>query len=158
MVHKVYVNNSDDEYIIDDEGLKLFEKYNWYSVFGEYPYLITKIQKGEKRISLRFHIEIMRDEILNYIANDLSTKVIIDHIDGNVRNNVKANLRVRTQSENNMNKKIQSNNTSGIVGVSWHSRDKVWSVHINIDGERKFLGNFYYLRNAVKARVKAEDR
>ncbi|AKQ08439.1 HNH endonuclease [Bacillus phage PBC2] len=97
----------------------------------------------------------MKDEVLNYAKE--GSVVIVDHIDGNVFNNTRNNLRVRTQSENNMNKQLQKNNTTGIVGVSWNVKSKMWTAYITKDRKRVNLGHYYYLRNAVKARVDAED-
>lgn len=42
---------------------------------------------------------------------------VIDHIDGNGRNNLKENLRLATYSENNHNIKINKNNRTGIKGI-----------------------------------------
>jgi len=156
-VHKVYVNNSKNPYLLDDEGFLLFNKYTWFATSGNYPYLRTKLNKNGREIVLKFHIELMKDNILNSVINS-NTRIIVDHINGNVYDNRKINLRVRTQSENNMNKKIQSNNTSGIVGVSWHAKQKMWNAYITINKKRINLGSFYYFRNAVKARIDAEDK
>ena len=43
-----------------------------------------------------------------------------DHRDCNPLNNQRFNLRPATHSQNLMNRKIRSDNTSGFKGVSWH--------------------------------------
>lgn len=156
-VHKVYVNNNKNPYLLDDEGFLLFNKYTWFATSGNYPYLRTKLNRNGREIVLKFHIELMKNDILNNIINS-NTRIIVDHINGNVYDNRKSNLRVRTQSENNMNKKIQRNNTSGVVGVSWHAKQKMWNAHITVNKKKINLGSFYYFRNAVKARIDAEDK
>jgi len=52
----------------------------------------------------------------------------VDHIDGNKKNNRIENLREATKSQNAMNQKVSTRNTSGIKGVMWHKRDKKWFV------------------------------
>ena len=59
----------------------------------------------------------------------------IDHIDGNPSNNKIENLRESTQSQNLCNKRIQSNNKSGIKGIFWDSRRKEWTASCQINGK-----------------------
>jgi HNH endonuclease len=98
----------------------------------------------------------MKNEIANLLSE--GCYIIVDHIDGNILNNKKDNLRVRTQSENNMNKKIQSNNSSGIIGVSWSKKNRMWTSYINNNGKRQYLGEYYHLRNALKIRREYEEK
>ena len=64
----------------------------------------------------------------------------IDHIDGNPLNNNIENLREATVSQNQLNSKISTKNTSGIKGVEWNKRLKKWTVRIQINGKRKYFG------------------
>lgn len=124
---------------------------------GEYPYLIAKTKIDNKWTHIKYHDLIMKDEIEKYrLETGYTKQIIVDHISGKADDNRRKNLRVRTQSENNMNKEVQCNNTSSIVGVSWHIRDKIWNSQISINNKKIHLGNFYYMRNAVKARIEAE--
>ncbi len=50
----------------------------------------------------------------------------IDHIDGNKVNNKVSNLRVCSRRGNVINKCKQSNNTSGITGVSYNYKKQYW--------------------------------
>lgn len=154
---EVFANNSELPYIVDEEGYELFLKHIWFATSGDYKYLRTKVVKDRKIVVIKFHIELMKNEILKELISG-DKKIIVDHINGNVNDNRKVNLRVRTQSENNMNKKIQKNNSSGIVGVSWNSHDKLWNSNISLNNNRIYLGSFYYFRNAVRARMEAEDK
>lgn len=76
-----------------------------------------------------------------FIENPLELS-IIDHIDGNPRNNVVTNLRFCTQSQNCMNAKIQTNTSSRFKGVGMHKRFNLWQVRIMKDGRSYHLGYF----------------
>ena len=80
----------------------------------------------------------------------------IDHIDGNPSNNHIDNLRDVPQSMNGLNQKMKSNNTSGVTGVSWHSRDECWYASIVKNGKSKHIGKFLNFEDAVVARKNAE--
>jgi len=80
----------------------------------------------------------------------------LDHINGDRSDNRLANLRIVSVGENNRNKGLTRKNKSGVVGVSWHSRDKIWRATIGIDGKRTSLGDFKNIDDAKSARAKAE--
>jgi len=54
----------------------------------------------------------------------------VDHIDGDGTNNKPSNLRVVSRSMNRRNSALSSANTSGMVGVSWHKRQRRWEVRV----------------------------
>jgi len=80
----------------------------------------------------------------------------IDHINGDRTDNRILNIRVATPTQNARNISIGKNNTSGVCGVSFHSRDKKWQAHIRANGKQITIGNFHCLWKAVLARRKAE--
>ena len=80
----------------------------------------------------------------------------VDHIDRCKTNNHLSNLRFATDSENQQNKSFQSNNKSGVIGVSWYKSSKKWSVHIQLNGVQKHLGYFINIEDAKTARSNAE--
>lgn len=50
----------------------------------------------------------------------MNTDKLIDHKDHNPLNNCKSNLKIcETVSDNNVNQKLSTKNTSGITGVSF---------------------------------------
>ena len=66
----------------------------------------------------------------------------IDHINGDRQDNRIENLREVTRSENQYNKAMCSNNTSGFRGVNWHKHSKSWVVRVCTKGKTKILGYF----------------
>lgn len=81
-----------------------------------------------------------------------------DHIDRNELNNRKSNFRKCTQKENTRNRSLHRNNTSGIIGVSFHSRDRVWRSNIMVDGKNIHLGCFVDKDEAIRSRLLAEQK
>lgn len=68
----------------------------------------------------------------------------IDHIDGNPSNNAIGNLRLATSSQQKQNRKVQSNNRSGLKGAYYHAcrRGKKWRSQIKVGDELIFIGYF----------------
>jgi hypothetical protein len=66
----------------------------------------------------------------------------IDHINGDRQDNRLENLREATRSENQYNKGMCKNNTSGFRGVSWHKHSKAWLVRLCVNGKSKIIGYF----------------
>lgn len=81
---------------------------------------------------------------------------LVGHVNGNPLDNRRCNLRVCSDSQNNMNKRLRSNNSTGISGVWWDERRMKWAVQIAANGERKNIGRFEDLFSAVAARRSAE--
>lgn len=75
----------------------------------------------------------------------------LDHIDGDRLNNKIDNLRIATPSQNGMNSKTPSNNTSGQKGVMWEKDRKKWAVQIRTNGKLKRFGRFKNFEDAVAA-------
>jgi len=152
---------------------KAKKKYNTYDLSGEYG--IGYTFKGEKFFfDLEDYDKIKSycwwKDIGGYITTKINKKLIrmhrlimncpknmdVDHIFHNTYDNRKEFLRIVTESQNNMNVSLKSNNTSGVTGVSWHTRDEKWIVQINIDGKQIHLGYFDDFNEAVRIRKDAE--
>jgi hypothetical protein len=64
----------------------------------------------------------------------------VDHINQNRLDNRRSNLRFATRSQNQANKGIQINNTSGYKGVTCHNGR--WEVRIRVNGRRLHLSHY----------------
>jgi HNH endonuclease/AP2 domain len=73
----------------------------------------------------------------------------IDHRDRNRRNNMWENLREATISQNNINRSLQRNNTSGHKGVCRTPSGK-WRTSIQINKKRVHLGTYECIGDAIK--------
>ncbi|AYP68281.1 HNH endonuclease [Bacillus phage vB_BcoS-136] len=126
--------------IIDLEDLKKISKHTWSINIHGY----ARANKNNKYIG-------MHKLITNTDKNE-----IVDHKDRNRLNNRKSNLRIVSSSDNAINKNIQSNNSSGVSGVSYYkSRDR-WVAEIKYEGVKKWIGSFSSKEKAIKARLTEE--
>lgn len=79
----------------------------------------------------------------------------LDRVDNN-KGYSPENCKWSTPIEQNNNQRMKKNNTSGVVGVSYHSRFKKWCASIHLGGKRKHLGYFLIKEAAIAARESAE--
>lgn len=79
----------------------------------------------------------------------------IDRIDVN-GNYEPSNCKWSTQSEQCFNRRLQSNNSSGYKGVKYDKRRGTWSAEIQFNKNRKYLGAFKTIEEAIEVRKKAE--
>lgn len=93
------------------------------------------------------------------VMGDLENEYDIDHIKTeNKFDNRKLNLRKVTRQQNNSNHKIFKNNTSGVSGVHWHSRDNIWEAWIRVNYKNIYLGRYANFEDAKNARLQAEEK
>lgn len=75
----------------------------------------------------------------------------VDHKDGVKDNNRFCNLRKATNSQNQANRGLPSNNSSGFKGVSWQPSRCKWIAKITIGGKSINLGRYTNIDDAVRA-------
>lgn len=126
---------------VDDYGFELLQKFKWNK--NSRGYVVTYVwdSNTQKSKVIRLHRFLMNP------PEDL----LVDHIDGNPLNNLRANLRVCTSSQNQMNRNREKTNSSGFKGVSWYNPSKKWHVVIGINGKNKHIGYFNNRIHAARA-------
>tara|TARA_R100001163_G_scaffold61721_1_gene51933 strand:+ start:775 stop:1302 length:528 start_codon:yes stop_codon:yes gene_type:complete len=82
----------------------------------------------------------------------------VDHINGNKADDRIKNLRLATCQENNFNKGLRRNNTSGFTGVHWRRGRQKWIATVQLRGNYKYLGIFNEKEDAIQARIEAEKK
>lgn len=82
----------------------------------------------------------------------------IDHINHIKRDNRWVNLRNVSQDDNNRNMPQQQNNSTGVVGVSFHRPTGKYRACISIKGKAKHLGMFESVAAAAAARDEANKQ
>jgi hypothetical protein len=73
----------------------------------------------------------------------------IDHIDGDRSNNAIGNLRAVTRSQNQFNRQLNQNNTSGFKGV--YCVKGRWLALVTHEGQRQTIGRFDTAEEAAAA-------
>lgn len=77
---------------------------------------------------------------------------IVDHINRDKRDNRILNLRPATASQNQINKTVQRNSSTGAKGVNaFHTGNKRWRARIQVDKKKIHLGYFTTKEEASEA-------
>lgn len=126
--------------IIDSEDVKRVKDKKWrVSIKRGKPYVISGHGAGNQVYLARF--------LLNYYGeND------VDHIDGDVLNNRKKNLRIVSHKDNVRNLKPKITNKIGIRGISEDKRSGKYLVDFSDEKERYYLKPWLLLEEAVTCR------
>ena len=117
--------NGKDGFCLIDIDFAHLDKYNWK--IANHGYAVAWVE-GKKQLMHRL------------IMNPPLHKEV-DHINHDILDNRKHNLRIVSRSMNNMNRKIQSNNKLGVKGVI--KVGDLFYVNINKDGKRYSGGSGY---------------
>lgn len=139
------VSFDENEFLIDTEDMEKVLDYIWYKDVNGYFY--TSIYKDKKQPKISLHNLIMGQP----------ENVYIDHANRNPADNRKCNLRICTHRENNFNKSLDKRNKTGVTGVQ-QVDDNTWVSQIHCDKKLYHLGTFHNFRDAVKARLIAEEK
>ena len=135
--------------LIDDEDFEKVSKYKWYlSCIGN----IVRNRKYKNKIPDNLPINI------SGIILGKKKGLFIDHVNRDKFNNCKSNLRYCTITQNNFNRGIKKDNTSGYKGIYWHKLKNLkgkWRARISINNKRFHLGLFDDIKKAVKVYNKA---
>lgn len=122
---KVYIKDN-DYFIIDIEDIDKIKLYNWHRNPQRGNYIIA---------NKRMHIDGKKGTVhlARYIMNN-PKGMIVDHINGNISDNRKSNLRICSATENGCNR-ISKKQHKGV----YHSHDAshdAYFAYVNINGKR----------------------
>ena len=131
--------------IVDDDKYDELAKHKWFAEKGRSTYYAARLTP---HINGKQHHIAMHRVLLGLCEGD---GIFSDHRNGNGLDNRMPNLRTCSNSQNRMNSLIQTNNTSGYKGVSWHKGHNKWSVYITVRRQKIMLGSFFCLVKAAKA-------
>lgn len=91
-----------------------------------------------------------------FLPPNLNPALVIDHRNQNQLDNRACNLRWATISENGVNSKVWSNNTSGVKGVSWDKSRNKFSAIVQFGNKKHFYGHHDTIEEATLARAEGE--
>lgn len=130
--------------ISSDKG-PLVRNHNWssfWSVCGKCFYAGRTVGEG-------------KTIYMHKIIHPVEDGFYVDHKDGDTLNDEDRNLRTATRSQNAMNRRKRSDNTSGFKGVSLHRESGKWRSLIYVSGEKISLGLFISASDAHAAYCQA---
>lgn len=142
MTKQIPLNNKRGEILyalVDDSDYTELSRHKWHLLAGRYAGRTGHVY--------------MHRQILS-----APTDASVDHIDGNGLNNTRSNLRLVSQSQNNMNAKPRQKSTSRYKGVYWNDHHQKWSAHIQVDGKKTYIGRYATQREAALAYNEAAKR
>ena len=131
------------EAVVDDEDYdRLVAIGNWCAANrGNKTYAIHSGKRNGKWTTIGMHRVVL----------EADKGIDIDHINGNALDNQKTNLRLCTNSENQMNRGADRGSRSQFKGIYWNKKAGKWHGHIMANGHRTFLGHFDDEIDAAKA-------
>lgn len=131
-----------DIFIFDREDLELVLESTW-----------CRNKSGRYLVSRR-EGKIVR---LHRLLINAPKGYVVDHINGDILDNRKANLRIVSQKENSRNARLRKNNTTGYPGVS-QKPNKRYRARIMVNRQEIALGTFDTFEEAKEARINAENK
>jgi hypothetical protein len=115
--------------IVDDEDFEIFNKYRWFISEDGY---VRHIFNTKTKILVSY----LHRKIMNCPKGKM-----VDHINHDKLDNRKENLRIVSNSENQMNQKVRKS-SSKYKGVYWNNHCKNWISQLKCKNKLFYLGIF----------------
>ena len=125
--------------IVDDDLFEYLNQWKWHY----------------RRDGYVCHREGNTTVYLHRVITQCPQGMVVDHKNRNTLDNRRTNLRVCTQSQNNLNQRLRSDSKSGLKGVTEHAnKRKRWQAHLRVGGRKKSLGYYLTKEEAHAAYIK----
>lgn len=145
--------NPKAEAVIDAVDIERVKAWRWHANWDE------RYQQYKVGAHVKIGDEWADRMLLHRFIVEAPDEMDVDHIDHNLLNNRRANLRVCTRAQNNQNlANTRRNSKSGIRGVHWDKKKRKWVAGVRIEGKRHYLGSFDNLKEAEAAAVEGRRR
>ncbi|MGD9109503.1 MAG: HNH endonuclease [Phycisphaerales bacterium] len=140
---RIPLANSNEYAIVDPGDYPELSKYTWWLHSRKNSHLVMRLSKhGVCYRPVFMHRQIM--------SSELTEELVVDHINHNGRDNRKANLRIATIAQNNMNKRSRGG-VSKYKGVVYRAHKKLWVARITVNGRRMYIKSCKSEIDAAKA-------
>lgn len=127
--------------LVDDEDFDRVNMFNWHACLNRHVWYARRSEWPSLK-AVRMHSFVLA-------LHGSSGSVQIDHRDGNGLNNQKSNLRVATRAQNQINRGLPCNNTSGFKGV--YRKGRSWVARLHYNGSKISLGSYADPAEAARA-------
>jgi hypothetical protein len=130
---------------VDAVDADLITDFNWTLLLSKGKYHLQRSQ----RIDHKQHTFYLHHEIMKRMNGPIPKNRVVGHRDNDTLNNVRSNLVLRTHTESNQTRSLNTSSKSGYKGVSADRGQ--WMARITVNGERQFLGTFSEKEDAAAA-------
>lgn len=135
---KEIILNHGKRALVDDEDYEWLTRLTWYAMKpGNTNNYYAYNSKGRV---------FMHSLVMNAAAGQQ-----VDHRNGDGLDNRKENLRFTSNAQNQYNRRLPGNSTSGYKGVSWNKKSRKWQAQIAKDKKPYYLGLFDTAEAAARA-------
>lgn len=138
---KIIYGTKGEEIKVDSEDYDKLIEFNWNCHNGYPRTYRRRKEEGNKLKSTTIH-----QLILN-----IPTGFVCDHINHNLLDNRKENLRICTIQQNSKNRTRSKTSKSTYLGVTYHKRAKRYQAQIRTNKKRIYLGCFKTEEAAARA-------
>lgn len=144
---KCYFSNADGYFLFDSEDYDLIKKYTW--------------RHHRHLIQAHSHYENGKQQcvVVARLLTNCPEGLIVDHINHDLLDNRKSNLRVCTKAQSRVCSRLRRDNKTGYIGV--HTKQLMngeccYTAFIGVGGKETYLGTFKTAEEAYKVRLEAE--
>ena len=130
----------------DIQDYEAVSPYSWYKTSNGY--IATRNSQND--------LLLLHQIIMGTV--DCQDMIQVDHINHDKTDNRRCNLRLANKVLNGQNTGLRVDNTSGMTGIYWSKRWRVWIARITVNKKTMHLGTFHSFDDAVAARKAAEER
>lgn len=146
-VGRCYFNNTDGYFLFDTEDYELIKNYTWFCAASTIQ-AFSHYENGR-----RHYIYLAR------LIMSCPKDMVVHHINHDVLDNRKSNLRVCTKAQSRVQSRLRKDNKTGYIGV--HQRQLLsgefcYTADICINGKHIYLGTFKTAEEAYKVRLETE--
>ena len=106
-------------------------------------------KKGYFYVKMNGRFEAVHRVVLFMHGIDIPKGMQVDHINQDMHDNRIENLRVTTPTQNCMNQRMPTHNTSGCMNVLWRQDRQKWMVKFVINGKVKKFGHYTNKHDAI---------
>lgn len=148
----IYKNNNDgsttliirgESFLLDTKDVPLASKFIWYANKDGY---LVNVNKTREPNAILLH---------RFLFKNIPSGLCVDHINRNKCDNRRSNLRIVSYTQNNLNTGIRKDNKTGVRGVSYATRDKVYRAEIQL-GDKKECYSFKKIEDAINKRAELQ--
>jgi hypothetical protein len=135
--------------LVDDDDYQSLNQFKWYAVWA----------KNSQFYARRREVDSGKEISMQNAVLPPRLGLIVDHRKRTeTLDNRKGNLRYATNSQNQANKRVQSNNKTGYKGICWNKRRSRWRVQVWLGGKAVYEKSFVSLQDAIEAHSREATR